>query len=105
MLFRSRTIAQLVVDEVTEHNHGAAPLGSVGLVVGATIGDLDVDLAKLNGPILAPGVGAQGGRAEDVRRIFGAARGVLPSVSRDVLRAGPSVSALRTAARGYRDQF
>ncbi|HZE50268.1 MAG TPA: orotidine-5'-phosphate decarboxylase [Jatrophihabitantaceae bacterium] len=100
-----RTIGQLVVDEVAEHNVGAEPLGSLGLVVGATIGDLGVDLAKLNGPILAPGVGTQGGTADDVRRIFGDARGVLPSVSRDVLRAGPSVATLRDAARRYRDQF
>jgi orotidine-5'-phosphate decarboxylase len=100
-----RTIGQLVVDEVAEHNVGAEPLGSVGIVMGATIGDLGVDLSKLNGPILAPGIGTQGGTAEDVRRIFGDAPGVLPSVSRDVLRAGPSVAALRDAARRYRDQF
>jgi orotidine-5'-phosphate decarboxylase len=100
-----RTIGQLIVDEAAAHNHGEDPLGSVGLVVGATLGELDVDLSKLNGPILAPGVGAQGGTAADVRRLFGDAPGVLPSVSRDVLRAGPDVSALRKAARSYRDEF
>ncbi len=100
-----RSVGQLVADEIAERNAGAEPFGSFGLVVGATIGDTDVDLAKLNGPILAPGVGAQGGTADDVRRIFGDARCVLPSVSREVLRAGPDVVALRDAARRQLDQF
>jgi orotidine-5'-phosphate decarboxylase len=100
-----RSIGQLVADEIAERNAGAEPFGSFGLVVGATIGDTDVDLSKLNGPILAPGVGAQGGTADDVRRIFGDARCVLPSVSREVLRAGPDVTAVRDAARRQLDQF
>ena len=52
-------------------NAGAEPLGSFGAVVGATIGDTDEDLA-INGPLLAPGYGAQGGTAgrhpPDLRR-------------------------------------
>ena len=36
--------------------------GSFGVVVGATLPELDVDLDGLGGPILAPGLGAQGGR-------------------------------------------
>ena len=78
-------------------------LGSVGLVVGATVGsavqDLRLDLARANAPLLAPGIGAQGGTAEDLRRVFGAALPhVLASSSREVLSAGPNVSALRDAA-------
>ena len=50
-------------------------LGSVGLVVGATVGSalttLDLDLAAVRGPILAPGLGAQGATAADLRRTFG----------------------------------
>ena len=43
-----------------------------------------------NGPILAPGYGAQGGTLDDLRRIFGRAAGhVLPSTSRELLGAGP----------------
>lgn len=46
----------------TARDHGT--LGSIGLVVGATIGDgaheAGIDLAAVNGPLLAPGVGAQG---------------------------------------------
>ena len=84
------------------------PLGPVGLVVGATTGDaaarLGVDLAAVHGPLLAPGVGAQGGTAGDLRRVFGAAAAsVLASSSREVLGAGPGRSALVDAARRSAD--
>ncbi|WP_369137838.1 orotidine-5'-phosphate decarboxylase [Modestobacter versicolor] len=72
--------------------------GSFGVVVGATLPELDVDLAGLRGPVLAPGLGAQGGSVADLRRLFGAGRAVVPTVSRDVLQAGPDVAALRAAA-------
>ena len=72
--------------------------GSFGVVVGATLGELDVDLDGLGGPILAPGLGAQGGSVDDLRRLFGSGRAVLPTVSRDVLAAGPAPQALRAAA-------
>ncbi|WP_159795813.1 orotidine-5'-phosphate decarboxylase [Puerhibacterium puerhi] len=84
-------------------NAGADPLGSVGLVVGATVGDAvaatGTDLAAVNGPLLAPGVGAQGAGAAELAAVFGAARRqVLASSSRGVLRAGPDAGALRSAA-------
>ena len=72
--------------------------GSFGVVVGATLPELDVDLSGLRGPVLAPGLGAQGGSVADLRRLFGAGQAVVPSVSRDVLGAGPDVAALRAAA-------
>jgi orotidine-5'-phosphate decarboxylase len=78
-------------------------LGSVGLVVGATVGtavqELELDLAAVNGPLLSPGVGAQGGTSDDLRRVFGdALPNVLPASSREVLSAGPDVLALRDRA-------
>jgi orotidine-5'-phosphate decarboxylase len=101
-----RTVAQAVIDDLAGRNAGAAPLGSIGVVVGATIGDSVADLSELNGPYLVPGIGAQGGTADDVRRIFGSALpAVLPSVSREVLRAGPSASALRSASERAAEQF
>jgi orotidine-5'-phosphate decarboxylase len=75
--------------------------GSFGVVVGATLSDLDVDLDGLGGPILAPGLGAQGGSPDDLRRLFGRGRAVLPTVSRDVLTAGNDPAALRAAARRW----
>ncbi|MFI7521618.1 orotidine-5'-phosphate decarboxylase [Micromonospora globbae] len=94
-----RTVAQTVIDEISQLNAGATPLGSFGLVVGATIGDTGHDLSRVGGPLLAPGLGAQGATAADLRTVFGASLpAVLPSYSREVLGAGPDVAALRAAA-------
>jgi orotidine-5'-phosphate decarboxylase len=93
-----RTIGQLIVDEAAGRNLGAE-LGAVGIVAGATIGATGIDFSKLNGPILAPGIGAQGATAADLRTVFGAALPlVLPSTSREILSAGPERAGLRTAA-------
>ena len=101
-----RTVAQAVLDDLAERNAGADPLGSYGAVVGATIGDSVADLTRLNGPFLVPGIGAQGGTADDVRRLFGAALpAVVPSVSRELLRHGPDVASLRAAATRLAEQF
>jgi orotidine-5'-phosphate decarboxylase len=98
-----RSVAGVVLDHLRELNAGAAPLGDFGAVVGATIGDTAEEL-DINGPILAPGYGAQGGTVADLRRIFGtAARHVLPSSSREVLAAGPDPVALREAAQRGND--
>lgn len=102
-----RSVAGAVAEGAAQDNaedRAAGRLGSVGLVVGATVGsavaDLAVDLPSMGGPILAPGLGAQGATAEDVRSVFaGALPQVLASSSRDVLRAGPDVTALRERAR------
>jgi len=101
------SVAGSIVDGVTVENApdlAAGVLGSVGLVVGATVGEavqgLGLDLAEANAPLLAPGVGAQGATAEDLRRVFGAALGnVLASSSRQILGAGPDARALKAAAR------
>ena len=101
-----RLVAQVVLDELATRNAASTGLGSFGVVVGATIGAVDVDLAAFNGPFLVPGVGAQGGTAEDVRRMFGgAASGVLPSLSREILRHGPDVASLRAAAERAASDF
>lgn len=97
------TVAASIAAAAAEINEGASPLGSVGLVVGATIGGAargtGTDLAAINGPLLAPGVGAQGAGPDELRAVFAdARRSVLASSSRGVLRAGPDVAALRAAA-------
>ncbi|MEZ5151037.1 orotidine-5'-phosphate decarboxylase [Rhodococcus zopfii] len=100
-----RTLAQVMVDEAAVRNAGAAVLGSVGVVVGATLAAAP-DLSALHGPILMPGVGAQGGTADDVRRLAGDhLDAVVPNVSREVLRAGPAVPALRDAVARAVDGF
>ncbi|GAA1684462.1 orotidine-5'-phosphate decarboxylase [Fodinicola feengrottensis] len=97
-----RTVAQAVLDDLAVRNAGATPLGSIGAVVGATIGQTGHDLTRLNGPFLAPGIGAQGGTPEGLRAVFGdALSAVLPAVSREVLAAGPSPEALRKATEEH----
>jgi orotidine-5'-phosphate decarboxylase len=104
-----RSVGGLVLDAVATRNAGIDGLGSVGAVVGATVelpADLSMESLAVNGPLLVPGVGAQGGSVEDVRRIFGpAARNVLPNSSREILSAGPEKSALHDAARRAVDAF
>jgi len=97
-----RTVAQSIVDDVSAENRGLAQ-GSVGVVVGATLAEVP-DLGELGGPVLLPGVGAQGGRPDALRGLGGAVAGtLLPAVSREVLRAGPDVGAVRAAASRMRD--
>ncbi len=101
------SVAGHVVAGATADNAQAAgrgELGSVGLVVGATVGDaverLGLDLPGVHGPFLAPGVGAQGGTAQSLRRVFGAALPrVLAASSREVLEAGPHAADLATRAQ------
>lgn len=85
-------------------------MGPCGLVVGATVADalqkLEIDLSTVNGPILAPGFGAQGATAQDLYTVFaGIENQVLVNSSRGVLAAGPSVQGLREAAEKARDEL
>jgi orotidine-5'-phosphate decarboxylase len=95
-----RSVAQVVVDTVRGWNAADAS-GSFGVVVGATLPELDVDLTGLGGPVLAPGLGAQGGSVADLRRLFDRGTAVVPTVSRDVLAAGPDPAGLRAAAERW----
>lgn len=95
------TVAQAVTSGVVAWNQGRADastrtLGSVGVVLGATIDlrssgiDLDVDPPRPGLPVLAPGFGHQGAELRDLRAIFGSlAAGVIVSESRSILGAGP----------------
>ncbi len=103
-----RSVAAVVLDSLREANAGE-PMGSFGAVVGATIGagpDVPTIDLDIRGPLLVPGIGAQGGTAEDVRRIFGDVLDlVLPASSREILSAGPDPVALRTAAERANQTF
>src|SRR5690554_1964295 len=97
-----QSVAAAVTRAAAELNRGASPMGSVGLVVGATVGsamsDQGIDLDGLNGPILAPGVGAQGASVTEVAQTFGNASSlVLVSQSRGLLKEGPIEQKLRGA--------
>jgi orotidine-5'-phosphate decarboxylase len=102
-----RSVADALADDITAFNAALGPeIGPIGAVVGATIDAAGAaTLSRLpKSLILAPGVGAQGGTFEDIRKNFGpAAARTLPSASRSILREGPSVSALREAIERHRD--
>ena len=105
-VIEGRSVAQSIVDAAAAVNRAAAPdPGSVGVVIGATLETGFVpDLRDLAGPVLVPGVGAQGGRPEALSGLGGARAGqLLPAVSREVLRSGPDPSAVRAAGERLRD--
>ena len=99
-----RAVGGLMLDHLRGLNAGAEPLGSFGAVVGATIGDVGESFG-INGPILAPGYGAQGGTPADLRRIFGAAAGhVLASVARPAAARSRANQAGARSRRPDRDR-
>ena len=105
-------VAKQVIAAATAENTAQTweRMGSCGLVVGATVGEvlkeLAIDLSTFNGPILSPGYGAQGASAEDLYRIFaGVESQVLVNSSRGVLSAGPQLTDLARAARSARDDL
>ncbi|MGW4163176.1 orotidine-5'-phosphate decarboxylase [Streptomyces sp. NPDC004788] len=101
-----RTIGATMLAHLAEENAGETPMGSFGAVVGATLGDLSAFDLDINGPLLAPGIGAQGATPADLPKVFGAAvRNVVPNVSRGVLKAGPDAGALRAAAERYANEI
>jgi orotidine-5'-phosphate decarboxylase len=97
-----RSVAAVVLSALSERNAGSSGRGSLGAVVGATVelpDDVTPETLDIGGPLLVPGIGAQGGTVDDVRRVFGpAVSRVLPTSSREVLAAGPDKAALRDAA-------
>ncbi|MEV7546550.1 MULTISPECIES: orotidine-5'-phosphate decarboxylase [unclassified Streptomyces] len=101
-----RSIGATMLAHLAAENAGADPMGSFGAVVGATLGDLSSFDLDINGPLLAPGIGAQGATAADLPAVFGAAVGnVVPNVSRGVLKHGPDTAALRASAKRFADEI
>lgn len=101
-----RTVGATMLAHLAAENAGETPMGSFGAVVGATLGDLSAFDLDINGPLLAPGIGAQGATAADLPAVFGAAvRNVVPNVSRGVLKEGPDAGALRAAAERYANEI
>jgi orotidine-5'-phosphate decarboxylase len=104
-------VAERVARDVGWHNVGLpGALGSIGVVVGATVDRAEfglTDVVLAGTPILAPGFGAQGAEPADLRRLFGyVSSGVIASESRGILSAGPDRIAARIESRGvlYREE-
>jgi orotidine-5'-phosphate decarboxylase len=101
-------VANLNAVEVGEERGGAPAIGDIGAVVGATApGWLERLRAVMpTAPFLLPGVGAQGGRVEDLAAAFvpGPAGGLI-AASRGIVSAhlseggDPAAAAARAAAR------
>jgi orotidine-5'-phosphate decarboxylase len=89
-----RTVARSVLDFAEQYS--GAGLGSIGVVVGATVNDVDLGLdfsASLKVPVLVPGFGAQGAALVDARSLLsGYADTAICNVSR--LVAGASLDGL-----------
>lgn len=87
------TVAAGIVAEVAQLN-GGATLGSVGVVIGATVSaeDYGISASLLAAtPILAPGFGEQGAFVSEIAALYGTVSGnVIANVGRSVLRSGPS---------------
>lgn len=100
------TVSQQIVDSCAQENSTYHPaVGSFGVVVGATLAT-PPDLRKLHGPVLLPGVGAQGATAEDVKQITKDLVDLsFPSVSRGILSVGPEVSTLKKAVDNVVKEF
>lgn len=104
------SVARQIANRAAEVNRkaGEGGIGSVGLVVGVTVAsvvaDAGVDLEAINGPILVPGFGAQGGDTGLLAEVFGGVtdRAVVSS-ARQLLGAGPDSVALRSHAEATRD--
>lgn len=89
------SVVQEIVDAAAELNR-SLPTKAIGLVIGGTHSSLGCDVSEFNGSILVPGIGAQGGRIEDLPTLFGeAVRHVLAAVGREIISSGPDAGALR----------
>ncbi|MDN6025009.1 orotidine-5'-phosphate decarboxylase [Bifidobacterium mongoliense] len=100
--YRGKTVAYGIARNAQKFNDGIAGMGSVGLIIGATIGhwinDPSLNPANFSGPILSPGYGWQGGEAKDLRTVFRGTRGnVLVTVSRFIAAHGPDIAQLSQA--------
>lgn len=97
------SVAQSILRQLADLNTNTNGIGPFGAVVGATIGDVEADL-DINGPILVPGFGAQGGTVDDLGRLFGKVLDkIIPATSRGVLNVGPDPKAMRAEAARLND--
>lgn len=102
------TLAQRIVSSAitwNAHEHASDTVGSIGVVLGATLrlSDFGLDVSERAVPalpVLAPGFGHQGARIEDVTEIFGGiGEAVLASESRSILAGGGAGLAARIRNR------
>ena len=102
--YAGHTVAYGIAKEAQSYNEGFKKIGSVGLIVGATIGsrmDLGgMSVSEFTGPILSPGYGWQGAGPEDLKTVFAGPYGnVLVTVARTPPPAPPAPTEPATPLR------
>jgi orotidine-5'-phosphate decarboxylase len=104
--FAGSTVAATIVDEVHQLNSVSRGLGSIGVVIGATVDVADYGILGehlTSTPILGPGFGEQGALVSEVRELYGAAAAnLIVNVGRSVLRAGPEGARSELSAQAGR---
>ncbi|EFA23309.1 orotidine-5'-phosphate decarboxylase [Bifidobacterium gallicum] len=100
--FKGHTVAYGIARTAQKYNNEIKGLGSVGLIIGATIGqwvqDSGFSPSSFTGPILSPGYGWQGAGAADLKSVFRGTQGnVLVTVSREIAKRGPDIGELTHA--------
>lgn len=97
--YKGKTVAYGIANTAQKYNVDVPGLGSVGLIIGATIGqwlqESGVAPSSFTGPILSPGYGWQGAEARDLKTVFRGTHGnVLVTVSRAIAEHGPNIQSL-----------
>lgn len=108
-----RRVARAIVDDIVASNAaaGETTLGSVGVVIGATLRLAEFQLDFRPSPVLpvlAPGFGHQGAAVSQSADIFGPmSPGVIVAQSRSVLDAGPAgiAAAIKNQAKDVRSNI
>jgi orotidine-5'-phosphate decarboxylase len=108
-----RRVARAIVDDIVASNAaaGETTLGSVGVVIGATLRLAEFQLDFRPSPVLpvlAPGFGHQGAAVSQSADIFGPmSPGVIVAQSRSVLDAGPTgiAAAIKNQAKDVRSNI
>jgi orotidine-5'-phosphate decarboxylase len=104
-----KAVEHRILLQIAAVNDRVAPgrLGPIGSVFGPIHGYPEgMDLDKMNGLFLAPGLGAQGATADRVAQCFrDCPDRVLASASRSILAQGPDPSGIRKSAQTLSDQL
>lgn len=100
--YKGKTVAYGIASTAQKYNREVPGLGSVGLIIGATIGqwlqESGIAPSSFTGPILSPGYGWQGAEAKDLKTVFRGTHGnVLVTVSRAIAEHGPDIQSLSQA--------
>lgn len=108
--YAGQTVAYGIAQDAQKYNaEFPGSMGSVGLIIGASIGkwmkEGGVDPAQFTGPILSPGYGWQGATDEDLKTVFAGTHGnVLVTVARSIAAQGPDIAELGKAVTSIGDE-